>query len=216
MGVDGEKSKFPCPIPHCLRRGKEIIVSKFLYIDTETSGVDCEKNALIQLAGIIVINGEEKERFNFFIRPFPEDIILEKALEIGGFTEEQITTSPEFEEPGIVYKKFIKILGKYVKKFNKADKFTMFAYNSKFDMDFLRAWFKKNNDKYWGSWVYFPSICIMNQAAYKLMAKRHLLENFKLMTVAKFVGVELDETRLHDALYDIEISRNLLKKLHSQ
>ena len=36
---------------------------------------------------------------------------------------------------------------------------------------------------------------------------RHKMPNFKLMSVAKEVGISIDESKLHDANYDILITR---------
>lgn len=45
-------------------------MSKIIYLDTETTGLDKEKNDVIQVAGIIEIDGKEVERFNIFCQPF--------------------------------------------------------------------------------------------------------------------------------------------------
>ena len=37
------------------------------------------------------------------------------------------------------------------------------------------------------------------------------MENFQLKTVAKFLGVEVDETKLHDAEYDIYLTIEIFK-----
>ena len=37
------------------------------------------------------------------------------------------------------------------------------------------------------------------------------MENFKLMTTARAVGLEIDESKLHDAQYDIELTRNIYR-----
>jgi DNA polymerase-3 subunit epsilon len=44
-----------------------------------------------------------------------------------------------------------------------------------------------------------------------LLEKRVAMENFKLMTVARAVGIEIDESKLHDAQYDIELTRTIYK-----
>ena len=35
------------------------------------------------------------------------------------------------------------------------------------------------------------------------------MENFKLMTVARFLGIEVDESQLHDALYDVKLTKEI-------
>lgn len=39
------------------------------------------------------------------------------------------------------------------------------------------------------------------------------MENFKLMTVAKTMGIEIDENKLHDATYDIELTRDIFYRI---
>ena len=40
-----------------------------------------------------------------------------------------------------------------------------------------------------------------------LAAKRGQMENFKQGTVAATLGIQVDENKLHDALYDIQLCR---------
>ena len=44
-----------------------------------------------------------------------------------------------------------------------------------------------------------------------LKNKRHGMKDFKLMTVAREVGIEIDEAKLHDATYDIMLTREIYK-----
>jgi len=50
-------------------------------------------------------------------------------------------------------------------------------------------------------------------AAYHFMETRSQFPNFKLMTVAKYIGIEVDESRAHDAMYDIEVTKEILKRI---
>jgi DNA polymerase-3 subunit epsilon len=100
------------------------------------------------------------------------------------------------------------MLAKYCDKFNKGDKFFLVGYNNKgFDNDFLRNFFKQNGDNYFGSWFWADSIDVMVLAANYLKDERHKLENFQLRTVAKYLDIKVDETKLHDAMYDIYLTR---------
>ena len=76
---------------------------KLCYIDCETTGTDPYKAGIIQLSGIIEINGEVKEEFNYHITPFAMDTIDDKALEITGFKKEELFTDPRFADPRIVH-----------------------------------------------------------------------------------------------------------------
>jgi len=182
---------------------------KRIFIDTETGGTK-DDSALLQLAGIICIDDfEPKEEFNFFIKPFPNDIVEDGALEVNHLTREQIAT---FEEPRVIYKKFVELLGKYVDKFNKQDKFFFLAYNSPFDNQMLRSFFNKCGDKFFGSWFWTPDICVMRMVADKLIERRTSLPNFQQSTVAEFLNIK-PEGDLHDALTDIRLTVELYKQL---
>ena len=63
---------------------------KILWVDTETTGTDPGKNGIIQLAGVLEINGHETTRFDFKIRPFADDVIEDTALAVNGFTREEL------------------------------------------------------------------------------------------------------------------------------
>lgn len=183
---------------------------KLIFIDLETTGIPWPESGLIQLAGAIEIDGEEKERFNFKIKPFLTDEISDESLAVNGVSRGDLEG---YEEPGVVFQKFIEILDGFVDRYDRSDKFHLVAYNAKFDSDHLRAWFEKNGDTYFGSWFWHPPLDVMSFAAIGLMRRRSSLVNFKLLTVAKALGLEVDEARSHDALYDVELMRKLFHKL---
>ena len=104
------------------------------------------------------------------------------------------------------------MLGKYVDKFNKKDKFHLVGYNNaSFDNQFFRAFFTQNNDVYFGSWFWADSLDVMVLAANHLRKERARLVDFKLKTVAAHLGIEVDESRLHDAEYDIDLTYQIFK-----
>ena len=182
---------------------------KLCFIDIETTGTDPKKNGLVQLAGIIVIDGVEVDTFDFRLAPFEADIIEDGALSVNGIKREDLAG---FSPPREVYREFCDLLGQHVDKFNKLDKSFFVGYNARFDADFIRAWFEKCGDVYFGSWFWFPPIDVMNLALVSLMDKRATMPNFKLATVAKDLGLE-PEGALHDALTDIRLTQQLFNKL---
>ncbi len=179
---------------------------KLLFVDVETTGISAYKNGIVQLSGIIDIDGEIIEDFNFKVAPFKTDIINPKAMEVNGLDMHEVKT---FDDPVEVHTKFCNILSSYVNKYDKQDKLSFIAYNSSFDEDHIRSWFKKNKDSFFGSYFWWPSICVAKMAAQKYLPTRSSFPDFKLMTVAKNVGIEVDVTKVHDAKYDIEMTRDL-------
>jgi len=180
---------------------------KILFFDLETTGVDCTKNGIHQISGEIVIDGETKETFNLKVQPHPDAIIEKEALDVAGVTKEQIMAYPPMAE---IYSQFVAMLAKHVDKFNKADKFFLAGYNNaSFDNQFLREFFARNNDKYFGSWFWSNSIDVMVLASQDLLEKREGMANFKLVSVAKEYGLVVSEEKLHDANYDIYLTKSI-------
>ena len=116
-----------------------------------------------------------------------------------------------YDNPRKIYRDFTSLLGLYVDRYDRAKKFHFIGYNAMFDSNHLRAWFKKNNDKYYGSWFYFPPIDVMGMAAVQLITRRAGMQDFKLLTVAEELGLKVDEEKMHDARYDIALTRAMFK-----
>lgn len=184
---------------------------KEFFFDLETTGLKHWKNGVHQIAGAIVIDGIIKEEFDYKVRPNPKAEIDPESLDVGGVTLEQIMEYPPMEE---VYKGLTVMLGRYVDKYNKRDKFWKIGYNNAaFDDNFFRAFFVQNGDNYFGSWFWADPIDVRVLAAKHLMEERSNMPNFKLGTVAQHLGVDVDNAMLHDGVYDIRLTMEVYKKL---
>lgn len=184
-------------------------MAKICFVDLETTGVMYWKNGIHQISGAIVMDGEVKEGFDFHVAPNPAAVVEEEALKVSGVTLEQVTSYPAM---GQVHKEFVSMLDKYVNKYDKYDKMFLAGYNNlSFDNNFLRAWFRQNGNEFFGSYFWAGGIDVMSLALLYLMDRRKSMENFKLMTVAKEVGVQIDESKLHNASYDIYLTMEIYR-----
>ena len=179
---------------------------KFLFVDVETTGVDPELNGLIQLAGIIEIDGVVKEEFDFKARPFKGQTVDFKALEVNGVSIKDLRTWPD---PHEVYLMFKAILDKYIDKYNKKDKFYAVGQNVGFDISFLKNFFKNNNDYYLGSYIHYHKIDLIPITTILKLAGRIALDNMKLKTVMSALGMG---EQTHNALDDVRIVRKVFYK----
>ena len=187
-------------------------MNKIIFIDTETGGVNSEKAALIQLSGIIRIDKKDVEKFNFYIKPFENSEVTEKALEVQGRTLEELKTDKYVEEKE-VYKQFINLLDKYIDKYDRTDKFIVAGYNVRFDVDILKAFFQRHGNNFLFS--YLDSSMLDPLYSIRLLQIAEVLpvlENNKLETWCKHFGIEL---KAHDSLEDIEATKKLIGKLIS-
>ena len=187
-------------------------MNKIIFIDTETGGVNPEKAALIQLSGIIRIDKKDVEKFNFYIKPFENSEVTEKALEVQGRTLEELKTDKYVEEKE-VYKQFVNLLDKYIDKYDRTDKFIVAGYNVRFDVDILKAFFQRHGNNFLFS--YLDSSMLDPLYSIRLLQIAEILpvlENNKLETWCKHFGIEL---KAHDSLEDIEATKKLIGKLIS-
>ncbi len=185
--------------------------SQRLWIDLETTGLDRGKHGVIQIAGTIEIEGRTHSTFNYQPRLIRGDKISREALDTHGVTVNQIR---KYEPAKDVFRRFVFMLRESVDQMDKLDKFTMFGYNANFDYQFLLTWWEKNHSPYFGSYIWYPPIDVMTLAGLKLEKVRHELRNFKLKTVAAYLGAKIDHERLHDAEYDIELTRFVFHALN--
>lgn len=182
-------------------------MSKIFYFDVETTGLDPQKNDIIQLGYIVEINGQVKKEGEFKLQPINYATINKAALEVNKTTIEDLKTYPQ---PQLVHRQIVSLLDKYVDKYNKNDKFIVAGYNVDFDLGMFEEFFKKNNHKYF--WSYFDyhkldPITFIFMLEYKGLIK---LESHKLVNVCKYFGIEINA---HDALSDIKATRALIYKL---
>ena len=182
---------------------------KKVFIDLETTGLDPLSNGIIQIGALY-----EDEVLDLRIQPFPDDVITDEALELHGLTKEDLK---QYMPPEKAKRVFTDWLDSKVNKYDRNDKLYFIGYNShSFDSPFLRQWFLKNGDKYYGSYFWHPSIDIMLLTAYIAIGQRQKLENFKLVTVAKSLGYDIKEDELHDAVYDAKLTKYIFEILYNE
>lgn len=182
-------------------------MGKLLFVDLETTGVNHWENGIHQISGCVDIDGEVKEYFDFKVKPNPSCKIEDGALRVANVTRDQVDKYPDMRE---VYSGLMRIISKYIDRYNKNDKFFLVGYNNaSFDNQFLRAFFTQNGDNYFGSYFWASCIDVMILATEHLKDKRHEMLDFKLKTVASYLDIEVDESKLHDATYDIHLTREI-------
>ena len=181
---------------------------KQIWIDVETTGLDCKTDTIIELAALYE-DGETKSVFHTYILPAKKKDDFNIIEDLLGITWEYL------EQNGITeaeaYSEFEKWLGSHIDKYDKKDKAIFAAYNAKFDNDFIREMFLRNYDNYFSSWFFSASMDIMSTAV--LCVKLELMpvpENFKNSTTCKYFGIV---HKVHSAIEDIKASRQAELKM---
>lgn len=182
---------------------------KLLWLDTETTGLNVERCDIVQIAGIVIIDGEEKERFNFHCQPMNYETIEQEAMEKTGMTVEKLKTFPTSQE---TYKQFKALLTKYIDPYNKNDKFYIAGHCVKFDLEFIKSFFEKMGDKYCMSFFRHNVVDLMSFCTILLTAGLINPPNLTLGGIATYLGFP-DDPNLHDASVDIDLTRKCFCKL---
>jgi len=182
---------------------------KILWFDTETTGLT-ENSAMFQISGVIEIDGVEVEEFDIFCSPHEGADISEQALEVTGVTREQLES---YGTPKKAYEELVAIFSKYIDKFNRDDKFIVAGQNVKFDIDVLNRFFRRNGDNYLGSFLNYKQVfdTLSVYTALEIAEVVPKLENHKLETICKTMGVELSNA--HNSLADIKATKAVGDKM---
>ncbi len=181
-------------------------MKKVLWVDTETTGLG-PKATVIQVSGLIEIDGKVEDEFNFKCRPFSKADVEEEALSIQSRTLEEIMA---WQPPLKMHAELTAIFEKYINKFKRDDKFTPAGHNVKFDIDGLSNFFKLCQDNYFGSWMTWNPIDTMQLAGLLNYMDRITILNYKLEPLCNSFGID---SGAHDAMGDIKATRELGLKM---
>ena len=183
-------------------------MKKVLWLDVETTGLDCRKHGLREVGFIIEIDGVEVDKGVFKINPFTyttKDVVIDDyALEISKVSIEDLKS---YDSSSYCFKELMKKLVKYVNVNDKNDCFVIAGYNTAFDIGFIKEWFKEMGllDSY-KDLFHYKSLDVFSI----VFALRHIglnsAENDKLETMCNYFGIEIEA---HNALSDIEATKKL-------
>lgn len=179
---------------------------KNLYLDLETSGLDPQKHGIIQLAYILEENGQILKQNNFNMNPQGK-ILDSKALLINGYTEEEINKFPFYK---LQIFKFLYEIQPFLSS-SFYERFQIIGYNVNFDVEFLKVALQEINVKF--NDIFQNRFVDPLQFLYYLRFLRKVdFIDYKLETVCSYFGVPI---QAHDALSDIQATRELLYRLHT-
>ena len=172
---------------------------KFIAFDVETTGTNILEDDVLQAAAIkFNEQGQVLNVFNQYAYTGKEEYV--EAIRVHGLSKTKLlelnATSPF-------------VAGKQLKTFLESGDGIIIGHNIiGFDLPLTWNWIKRNND---GNFV-LPSIDVVHDtmmSARGLLCTRKWLKNSEL---AETLNIEFDSTKLHDALYDLEITmKNFLR-----
>ena len=182
-------------------------MNRIAWIDTETTGLDPIKCDVVQIAILIEEEGNIVEEGNSSMRPYPNAVSADEALQMNNRTREEIA---QYQSPMEGIYKFKKILETYVSPYDKRDKLFFAGYNPSFDVDMLNHAFLKNKDHYFFSWFFSCFIDVKSCVGEHFVGSDIVLPNYKLKTVCSHFDIKF---KAHDAMEDIRATRELYYEL---
>lgn len=180
-----------------------------IFYDLETTGTDVRKHSIHQIALIVEVDGEEVEKMEIRTAPHPKAQIDPKALKTSKVTEEQIRAYQPMEQG---YRQFMQLVRKYVDPYDKKTRAHLVGYNNRrFDDDFLLAWMQQNGCENPMVWFWTDSIDVLVLASQYLLDRRVEMKSFRLRRVAITLGLDVEDEDLHNAVYDVELTRQIYR-----
>lgn len=165
----------------------ETIDSPFVVFDIETTGLSKEKNNITEIGAVKVVGGKIVDKWSTFVnpcQPIPENIV-----NLTGINDKMVKDAPKIGE---ILPEFLEFCRGCV----------LVAHNAAFDTGFIKKAAEDNNLEY--------NFCVLDT----LMLARCMypdLHNFKLDTLAKHLGVILDNH--HRAVDDAKATADAFVKM---
>mgnify|MGYP004485454085 CR=1 FL=1 len=162
----------------------------YVVIDIETTGLDCEKDEILEVGAIRIRNHEVAEKFVELIRPKGE--ISKEISALNGITQEMALK--EGKERAEVLKRFWEFVGES----------PMVGHNLSFD----RAFLEKGSAKVG---IAVPRVACRDTL---LLARRRIRDvpDYRLNTLANYFGIQISER--HRALADCLVTFYVYEKLN--
>ena len=95
-------------------------MNKYCFIDTETTGTEVNVHGLVQVAALMVYDGDIMDKIDLNMRPFPDKAFSATALETIGKTREELDAQPNPREQWAMFTSWLQ---KHVDRYDKLDKF---------------------------------------------------------------------------------------------
>lgn len=184
---------------------------KLATYDLETTGIDEKKNRITEIAfKYYDLKTGEKDQFHRYIKydSYPDN--YDDIAKITGLTPEILSEKGIAESN--VYYMFNEFLESKIDRYDPEDKIITAGYNiSKFDDQFLREFFERHNNKYYGSFISFLKIDIVSLLGIaSLLNIIPKLDNNKLETYKKYFKITGES---HSAIDDVGTTEKLFYRM---
>ena len=177
---------------------------KLVTFDVETSGVDTDNDRIITCFMRAREGDEVVFEKNWVIDPGIE--IPKEASDVHGMTTEWIREHGR-KDTGAAIREIASAL-----EGSSSNGFIIGGYNHSFDLSMLDAELQRHEETELRE-LLGPETHYIDPLAIDRGVDRYRRGSRKLMDVAKHYGIPVDESRLHEAEYDVEVTEKLIPKV---
>ena len=173
-------------------------------VDVETSGLDCQRHAILEIAAAIIDYDEHNrltihKLYNEHLLPFPGAELDPEAMKLTGISDpEHPLRFAKSERAGL--QDFLKPIKQQIQQ-SGCSKAILVGHNAVFDLSFLQAACARAQIKHSG----FHKFSILDTVSLGALACGHTV----LATACQRAGISFDNNQAHSALYDTEVTAKL-------
>lgn len=184
-------------------------LDKVVWIDTETTGLDCDKSALIQIAALYEEHGQIKDKFVTYAKPHIGAVVSSQALKVNKITPEMLKDFPLGPK---ACSDFLQFLKKHIIEDDNSMKAVIAGFNVNFDIGFVKNFMKMNSiSGYFSFFTKYGLDVASDFVKAVAMGRVERPDSYSLGAIHKHLG--LGEFNAHDALSDIMATRRVYHKL---
>ena len=176
-------------------------MNNILFFDVETTGLDPDKNSIIQIAAQYYKNGTKVSEFETKIAPYTDSIAI-GALAVNKTTIKQLA---EYPNSKVATDQFVEYLCSLEDKFTYYTKVIPAAHNATFDISFLKNLLSFHGYSGWDNIFSHRTIDTATIARFLIDAGLLDCKNASLGVVAEALGIQVNEDNQHEAMYDTEL-----------
>lgn len=194
-------------------------MQKLLFIDTETTGVDTNKDLITGLAAIKLFRDKDgeikREGFKAHVKPkgYPDISYDMEAQEKTGISFEALA---DFHEEDLVLSNFIKWLKEDKKSISWDQRYSFIAYNAMFDWLMVMRLFRRHQIMSTFKELFLPAPFDLFSHCFLINKFNNERSGLKLEEMAQHFGVEFESDSLHDAFEDTKILMELFFKVEEK
>lgn len=182
--------------------------TEIISLDTETGGIDFNKNSLLSVGMIMTRNGVILESKEWFVKHDTYNV-TDIAMEINKIDLEAHDSIAQDQ------KEVIEEIIAFVKKYSK-QRVILFGQNVQFDINFLQKLFADNcYSEEFEKIFHYRAIDLTSITSFLALSGMINVENAGLDELARLFKIDDVKHQRHTALYDAQITWDILQKFHA-